>query len=129
MSQALTYVDPSRRSVVTFTTSGDPWPTIATWAQRNKYLPRAPQTGDVKRFQKGSGLWTAPMIAEFTRKGDQIELQAWVHNPLIARIMSLFILPAEMHIGSGGFRAVIPRNIARKAINELLAEVGATPIP
>ena len=129
MTQALTYVDPSRRSVVTFAMSGDPWPTIATWAQRNKYLPRAPQTGDVKLFQKGSGLWTAPMRAQFTRRGDQIELQAWVHNPLFARIMALFILPAEMNINSGGFRAVIPRNIARKAVNELLAEVGAQQIP
>lgn len=129
MTQALTYVDPSRRSVVTFAISGDPWPTIAAWAQRNKYLPRAPQTGDVKMFQKGSGLWTSPMRAQFTKNGDQIELQAWVHNPMIARIMSFFILPAEMNVGSGGFRAVIPRNIARKAINELLAEVGAPLIP
>ncbi|MDX2089268.1 MAG: hypothetical protein SFX73_15540 [Kofleriaceae bacterium] len=129
MTQALTYVDPARRSVVTFTMSGDPWPKIAAWAQRNKYLPRAPQTGDVKLFQKGSGLWTSPMRAQFTKSGDQIELQAWVHNPLFARLMSLFILPAEMNVSSGGFRAVVPRNIARKAINELLAEVGAPLIP
>ncbi|MGH8310754.1 MAG: hypothetical protein ACRETX_13285 [Steroidobacteraceae bacterium] len=129
MSEALTTVDPTKRSAVTFTLSGDPWPTIAVWAQRHKYLPRAPQTGSVKLFQKGSGLWTSPMRAQFTQRGDQIEMQAWVHNPLFARIMSFFILPAEMNVQSGGFRAVIPRNIARKAVNELLVEVGATPIP
>ena len=129
MSEALTTVNPAQRSVVTFTAKGDPWPTIAAWAQRNKYLPRAPQTGSVKMFQKGSGLWTSPMRAQFTQRGDQIEVQAWVHNPLIARIMSMFILPAEMNVSSGGFRAVIPRNIARKAVNELLVEVGASPIP
>ena len=130
MSTALTTnVDPAKRSVVTFRTQGDPWPTIAAWAQRNKFLPRAPQTGDVKMFQKGSGLWTAPMRAQFTQRGDQIEMQAWVHNPLFARIMALFILPAEMNLNSGGFRAVIPRNIARKAVNELLTQVGAQPIP
>ena len=82
-------VNPAARSVVRFTVQGDPWPTIAAWAQRHKYLPRAPQTGDVKMFQKGSGLWTAPMRAQFSKRGDQIELQAWVHNPLFARIMSL----------------------------------------
>jgi hypothetical protein len=129
MSELAPYVDPNKRSVVTFSMAGDPWPTIATWAQRNKFLPRAPQTGDVKLFQKGSGLWTAPMRAQFTRRGETIELQAWVHNPLFARIMALFILPAEMNVRSGGFRAVLPRNIARKAVNELLAQVGAEQIP
>ena len=129
MTQALTTVDPTKRSVVVFNHPGDPWPQIAAWAHRNKYLPRAPQTGSVKMFQKGSGLWTSPMRAQFTQRGDQIEVQAWVHNPLIARIMSMFILPAEMNVSSGGFRAVIPRNIARKAVNELLVEVGASPIP
>lgn len=127
--QALVPVDPARRSVVTFDMQGDPWPVIAAWAQRHKFLPRAPQTEKVKLFQKGSGLWTAPMRAQFTQRGSQIELQAWVHNPLIARIMALFILPAEMNLQSGGFRAVVPRNIARKAVNELLAQVGAPPIP
>lgn len=129
MEQALVPVDSARRSVVTFTAKGDPWPVIAAWAQKHKYLPRAPQTGTVKLFQKGSGLWTAPMRAQFTQEGDQIELQAWVHNPLFARIMALMLLPAEMNVRSGGFRAVIPRNIARKAVNELLAQVGAELIP
>ena len=130
MTTALTTnVDPAKRSVITYRVQQDPWPQIAAWAQRNKFLPRAPQTGDVKLFQKGSGLWTAPMRAQFTQRGDQIEVQAWVHNPLFARIMALFILPAEMNLNSGGFRAVIPRNIARKAVNELLHEVGAQPIP
>jgi hypothetical protein len=120
----LTQTTPAR-SVVTFAIAGDPWPTIGAWAQKHRYLPREPQTGDVKLFQKGSGLWTAPMRAQFTRRGDQMQLQAWVHNPLFARIMALFILPAEMNLESGGFRAVIPRKIARGAVNELLAQLGA----
>jgi hypothetical protein len=124
----LTQTTPAR-SVVTFTFAGDPWPTIGAWAQKHRYLPREPQTGDVKLFQKGSGLWTAPMRAQFTRRGDQIQLQAWVHNPLFARIMAFFILPAEMNLESGGFRAVIPRKIARGAVNELLAQLGAPLIP
>ncbi len=126
---ALAPVDPARRSVVTFTIQGDPWPVIGAWAQTHRFAPRAPQTGNVKLFQKGTGLMTAPMRAQFTQQGVTIELQAWVHNPLIARIFALFILPAEMNLRSGGFRAVLPRSIARKAVNELLAQVGAPPIP
>jgi len=129
MEQALVKVDASRRSVVTYPAKGDPWPTIATWAQKHRFYPREPQTGATKVFQKGSGLFTAPMRAQFTHRGETVEVQAWLHLPLITRIMALFLLPAEMNIRSGGFRAVIPRNMARKAVNELLAQVGAEPIP
>lgn len=128
-STALVVVDSARRSLVTFTLAGDPWPTIAAWAQNHRFMPREPQTGSTKLFQKGSGLFTAPMRAQFTQRGKEIELQAWVHVPLIARIMALFLLPQEMNVRSGGFRAMVPRAIARKAINELLDEVGAEKIP
>jgi hypothetical protein len=129
MSTALATVDPSKRTTVTFQTQGDPWPVIATWAKKHKFNPREPQTGNVKLFQKGSGFWTAAMRAQFTQRGDQIELQAWLPISIIARIAALFLLPAEMHIRSGGFKAVLPRKIAREAVNDLLNHVGAAPIP
>ena len=130
MTNALATVDPNKRSVVLIHTAGrDLWPVIAGWAQKHKFLPRQPQTGNVKLFQKGSGFWTAAMRAQFTQRGDQIELQAWVPISLFVRIMALFMLPAEMHINSGGFRAALPRKIARNAVNDLLGQVGAPPIP
>jgi hypothetical protein len=131
MSQALVPapVDPRKRSCVSYAIHGDPWPTIAAWAQRHRFLPREPQTGDTKLFQKGSGFWTAAMRAQFIRIGDVMQVQAWLPISLIARIPALFLLPAEMSLESGGFRAVLPRNIARKAVNELLQEVGAPVIP
>jgi hypothetical protein len=129
MSTALTAVDPEKRSVVVFPVSGDPWPVIATWAKKHKFMPREPQTGNVKLFQKGSGFWTAAMRAQFTQRGDQMQLEAWLPISLFARIAALFMLPAEMHIRSGGFRAVLPRKLARDAVNDLLVQVGAQPIP
>jgi hypothetical protein len=129
MTQALVAVDSEKRSVVTWTMHGDPWPTIAAWAQKNRFMPREPQTGNVKLFQKGSGFWTAAMRAQFTQRGDQMEVQAWLPISIFARIAALFMLPAEMHIRSGGFRAVLPRKIARNAVNELLQQVGAPLIP
>ena len=127
--QALVTIDPAKRSVVTFTIQGDPWPRIGAWAHQHGFRPRDPHTADEKLFQKGVGLLTAPMRAQFTRRGDKIELQAWVHMPMLTRLLALFLLPAEMSLRSGGFRAMIPRSIARKAVNELLGQVGATPIP
>ena len=129
MSTALTTVDPNKRTQVVFQMQGDPWPVIATWAQKHRFMPREPQTGSVKLFQKGSGFWTAAMRAQFTQHGDQIELQAWLPISIFARIAALFMLPAEMHVRSGGFRAALPRKFARDAINELLQQVGAPPIP
>ena len=64
MSTALTTVDPNKRTVVVFQTAGDPWPVIAAWAQKHRFMPREPQTGGVKLFQKGSGFWTAAMRAK-----------------------------------------------------------------
>ncbi|HEY5945625.1 MAG TPA: hypothetical protein VIV40_09035 [Kofleriaceae bacterium] len=129
MTQALTTIDSNKRTAVTFAVRGDPWPVIAAWAQKHRYMPREPQTGNVKLFQKGSGFWTAAMRAQFTQRGEQIELQAWLPISIFARIAALFMLPAEMHIRSGGFRAVLPRKIARDSINDLLQQVGAPPIP
>ena len=132
MTQALTHqpVDENKRSVVVYQVQGDPWPTIAAWAQKHKFNPREPQTGNVKVFQKGSGFWTAAMRAQFSYDGaGSVQVQAWLPISLFARIGALFMLPAEMHIRSGGFRAVLPRKIARNAVNELLQQVGAPPIP
>jgi hypothetical protein len=127
--QALVKIDSEKRSVSSFPIQGDPWPVIAAWAQKHKFLPREPQTGSTKMFQKGSGFWTAPMRAQFEVQGQSVHVQAWLQIPLITRLMAFFMLPAEMHIRSGGFRAVLPRNIARKAVNELLSQVGGQPIP
>jgi len=126
---AVANVDPAMRSVVTYPVTGDPWPVVGAWAKKHGFMPRSSLSGDIKLFQKGLGLLTAPMRAQFVQRGDRMELQAWVHNPLLTRIMSLFILPPEMNLKSGGFRAVLPRGIARKAVNDLLAQVGAELIP
>ena len=139
-------MDPARRSIVTFAVKGDPWERIGAWAKRHRFHPRSDKSderrtrssaeGDAKvdekhtkLFQKGNGLWTSPMKAQFTHKDGKIELQAWVHNLLLSRLLTLFLLPMEMNIRSGGFRAMVPRSIARNAINELLREMNAEPIP
>lgn len=135
MNEALTHqrsapVDPDKRTAVVYQVSGDPWPVIAAWAQRHGFHPREPQTGNVKLFQKGSGFWTAAMRAQFSYDGaSAMELQAWIPISFFARLGALFLLPAEIHIRSGGFKAVLPRKIARNAMNDLLVQVGAQPIP
>ena len=130
MTQALTAVDPEKRTTVVISIAQDPWPIILEWSRRKGYVPR----GDVaaagaKQFQKGTGFLVAPMMLLVAVGDGTVTLQAWVRCNLFMRIMSLFILPPEMHIRSGGFRAVAPRKIARNAVNDLIARLGGQPIP
>jgi hypothetical protein len=130
MLHALAAANPEKRTTVVIPIARDPWPTILEWADQTGYVPR----GDVAaagamQFQKGLGILVAPMMLLVAVGGDAVTLQAWVRSMLFVRIMSLFILPPEMHIRSGGFRAVAPRKIARDGVNDLIARLGGQPIP
>ncbi len=114
--------------MVSVRVTDDPWPTILDWARRTGFAPRGTGEGGARRFQKGTGLMVAPMMCEIAVEAGVCTIAAWVRGTLLARILSLFILPAEMHIRSGGIRAVAPRRIARGAVNQLLASLGAPPI-
>jgi hypothetical protein len=63
-----------------------------------------------------------------TLSGDRMRIEAWCQATLAARILSLFILPAEITIESGGFKAVLPRKLGREEVNPLLEAFGQPPI-
>ena len=107
---------------------GDPWHVIHKWASSHGFR-HTDGTGQTRTFQKGIGFWVGPMMLVARSEGDQIAFQAWVRGNLIVRMFTLFMLPAEMQIKSGGFRAVLPRKVARDALNELIVQLGGAPIP
>ena len=117
----------SKRTVLDFWIRADPWPTIDIWAQQSGYQFKQ-GSGPNRLYQKGTGLMVAPMMLQLQQAGGQLHLEAWIRGTLLARIGSFFLIPAEMGIESGGFRAVIPRRIARDAINKLLNSLGQPPI-
>jgi hypothetical protein len=85
---------------------------------------------DMKRlYQKGTGFLVAPMMLKVRHENQETNIEAWIRSNFLVRLMSLFILPSEMGIESGGLKGVLPRNIARKAVNILLAQLGQPPIP
>ena len=132
MSNALATqaVNPERRTQVAVPLSADPWPTVIEWARINKFNPRQGAANpNVRQFQRGSGFWAAPTMIEFIVENNQLIITAWIAIGFFARLGALFMLPSEMHIRSGGFRAVVPRNSARKLVNQLLATLQAPPIP
>jgi hypothetical protein len=127
-TSALVPVKDSQRTTVAIELRGDPWPVITEWAKHTGFIPSA-DVGNSRLFQKGIGFWVAPMMLAAQVDGNVLTLQAWIRGTFLARLLSFFILPAEMHIRSGGFKAVVPRNMARGHVNKLIAALGGPQIP
>lgn len=116
------------RTVRDFGASGDVTSATDAWAKEAGY--RLVETQDQTRtFQKGTGFLVAPMMLSIRQGGGEVHLEAWIRANLFVRLMALFMLPAEMGIESGGFRAALPRNIARGQVNKLLEKLGQPAIP
>lgn len=116
------------RTAVDFPRPAKLWAIIDDWAAETGYRPK-PSPADDRLYQKGIGFLVAPMMLRVIDHGEQVTLEAWVRVNLFVRATSLFLLPAEMSIESGGFRGMAPRKIARTAVNKLLDRLLIPQIP
>jgi hypothetical protein len=114
----------TKRTRITFNQVNNVFPEVERWASVAGYklVPEPVESG--RMYQKGTGLMVAPMMLSVRQASGSVEMEAWVRCNLFMRIMSAFMLPAEMGIESGGFRGVLPRQIARNAVNGLLKLLG-----
>src|SRR5438132_12650808 len=94
------------RAIREFATEGDPWPQVDGWAQRQGYH-LAGQTGDRRSYKKGSGFWTGKRLVEIAASGPRLHVEACVSSSPFTRAMSLFILPREITVESGGPKAIV----------------------
>ena len=117
----------TKRTPISFQSGNSIWPAVEKWAAENGYKPVS-QDGNERTFQKGVGFLVAPMMLRLAQNGDAVTGEAWIRAGLLVRIMALLLLPAEMGIESGGFKGVLPRKIARTAVNKLLTALGQQPI-
>jgi hypothetical protein len=116
----------AKRTVLRFETHYDIWPVVEDWAKGRDYREKA--RGETwRRYQQGYGLLVLPKMVEVRQEGTAVEVQGWVRNFLLNRIMLLFLMPAEMDLGKG-FLAVVPRSTARRDVNVLLEKLGQPPI-
>lgn len=116
------------KTVRDFQVQFDIAPLADSWAQANRYGFRGISPDGTRNYQRGNGVLTGAMPLTIRQVGAQVHLEAWIHATLVARISSLFLIPTDMGIESGGVRGVIPRNMARDAVNKLLAQCGQPPI-
>jgi hypothetical protein len=115
-----------KRATREFTSVGDPWPTVDEWAQNQGYTADE-QSADHREFHKG-GFWTARRKVGVTKAGDTVRVEAWIAASFPARVMALFIVPAEITVASGGMVAALPRKMGRSEVNTLLEKLGQPPI-
>jgi hypothetical protein len=115
------------RTEIDFTFTGDAQKVVEDWAATHDYQFKE-RVDDAHIYQRGSGFWTAPMRLAGSQHGEHVHLEAYVYAPFFNRLMSFFIVPEEIHIESGGFVASVPRAMARKDINELLAAFKQPPL-
>jgi hypothetical protein len=111
-----------KRTVLEFEYEGDLWAVVDDWAKTNGYKQRA-AAGDTRVFQRGVGFWVAPQMLHIEKRNGNVHMEAWIRSGLFVRALSLFILPAEIHIRPGGMRAALPRKMARDKVNLLLEQL------
>lgn len=117
-----------KRTKISFQPNGDIWPHVEQWAGANNFNLKS-SSGSERLYQKGHGFLVAPMMLFIRQTDGSVAMEAWVRCNMFSRVMSFFILPPEMGIQSGGFTGVLPRSIARNAVNALLQQLGQPPIP
>jgi hypothetical protein len=116
------------RTVRDFQAGFDVAPVVDAWAKSNHYGFRGVSPDGSRNYQRGNGLVTGAMPLTIRQDGPAVHLEAWIHATLAARLCALFLIPTDMSIESGGAKGVLPRSMARNAVNKLLAQLGQQPI-
>ncbi len=111
------------RTIRDFSVPTDIWPAVERWALAEGFR-LVEDDGTKRRYQRGSGLIVLPTKLEISQLDGNVNLEAWIHCSPINRLLSLFLLPEEITLESGGLRAVVPRTIARDAVNRLMIHLG-----
>jgi len=112
----------AKRSILRFDTNDDVWPIVESWARERGYREKT-RGENWRRYQQGYGMLVLPKMVEVRQDGATVEIQGWIRNFLLNRIMVLFLMPAEMDLGKG-FLWTIPRSTARRDVNILLEKLG-----
>lgn len=115
------------RTVREFQSDADVWSVLDGWAARAGY-ELVEQDQASRTYKRGKGFWVAPQKLKMAFTGQGYRMEAWVWLPMLSRIVSLFLMPEELRIESGGVSAVIPRNKAREQVNGLLQALGQFPV-
>jgi hypothetical protein len=101
---------------VEFSSEDSIWSKVDTWAKRHGYALKK-EAGGVRHYQKGSGFLTSPMMLDASQQDTRVCFKAYTR-------INGFIVQGDMPLSGSGVMAKLPRAMAKKAVNELLRELG-----
>ena len=114
----------SKRTIIRIHNKENVWPIVETWARQNNFRPIS-VAGPERIYQKGFGVIVAPMMLKVRNENQETILEAWIRVNTFVRLTTLFIPPSEMGIESDdSIVSLIPRKLARDAVNKLLDQLG-----
>ena len=111
------------RTICDFPAPPNLWQAVDAWAAQHNYETES-QDGARRVLRKGRGLLVAKRMLSISVDGQNAHVEAWLPMGFIVRMMSFFILPAEIGIESGGFKATLPRRLMREEVNQLMTSLG-----
>ncbi len=103
-------------------------PVADAWASANGFALSEIEADGSRHYVRGSGLLTGQMMCVVRQAGLNVRVEGYIHARLIARASALFLIPADKSIEPGGFVGALPRQMARNAVDKLLAQLGQPPI-
>jgi hypothetical protein len=118
----------NKRTSRDFKTDRDPAPLIDAWAGESGY-GTVMSNANGRLYEKFNRLILAPMMVEAKWQGKEVHLEAWIRGTALTRLFSLFIVPKEIGIESGGWVMALPRKAARIDLNNLLQRFDQPPVP
>jgi hypothetical protein len=104
--------------LMTFSSDEDVFAKVDAWAGPNGYR-LARSEGQSRVYRKGKNFLTAPMFMEVDRNGSLYTFKSYVQ-------INGLIIKGDMALTGSGVVAKVPRNMALKAQNQLLASLGQT---
>lgn len=114
------------RSIREFGGLPDSWPRIDAWAAQHGFqMTQQLPLGRV--YQKGTGIWMAPIMVSVSNTTTGMRLEGWVRISGLMRLGWLFMVPEELPLESG-LVAGMPRRQGRLAVNALLSSLGGQPL-
>ena len=116
-----------KRTTRSFPAPENFWPTVEEWAKANGYVYLG-SVGHTHTFEKLLGFAGVWVMLQLQESNGVIDFQAWMRFGTWLRILSFCLLPVELPLESGGFKAIMERKFARKGLNQLLTQFGQPPI-
>jgi hypothetical protein len=110
-----------------FTVRGESWPIIEHWASERNFTLVAIK-GKRRLYQRGEKYPFFVSLLDIRHENRHVFVSSWIAVGWVARLLSIFLYPPELHLKSGGLAGIIRRRHACHEMNQLLLRLRQPPI-